>query len=372
MASRDEIARRHARLAAAMRAAGYDALVVAGNSEFNQRGYIRWLADWRLFGGSAFLVVHPARPPVFLLGLGAQAEWAAAHGVIADTRAVLDKIDGVIAALREVEPAPRRIGIVGLAAIVSYGDARRLIDAMPEARIEDATELLEALWAPLSAEDQVEVEAAHGLVAEAFAAFRTALQPGRTEREVVAEAYAAAARRGCLEGIVHVTHDARAGARPATERRIERSDLVKLFMEFLTPQGYLIELGACFSFGPPPAAWQRKFDIVAGAIREATAASRPGLVADDLVATIRRSYERSGVEIVGRRLWDFHGQGMHSLLRPFGLPGSRDPIRDATMINIHPGITTADGLGISATSNYVVTPTGGRPLGGFEHRWQVL
>src|SRR5262245_21143987 len=115
MASREEIARRHARLMGAMREAGYDRLVVVGNSEFNQRGYIRWLADWRLFGGSAYLVVPAARPPVFLLGLGAQAEWAAAHGVIADTRAVLDKIDAVIAALRETAPLPQRIGVVGLA-----------------------------------------------------------------------------------------------------------------------------------------------------------------------------------------------------------------------------------------------------------------
>jgi len=372
MASREEIARRHDRLRAAMEAAGYDALVVAGNSEFNQRGYIRWLADWRLFGGTAWLVVPAARPPVFLLGLGAQAEWAAAHGVIADTRAVLDKIEGVIAALREAAPLPRRVGIVGLKAIVAYGDAQRLLAGLDGIAVEDASELLDTLWAPLSAADQEEAEAAHGLVAQAFDAFRAALQPGRTEREVVAEAYAAGARRGCLEGIVHVTHETRAGARPATDRRIERDDLMKVFMEFLTPQGYLIELGACFSFGPPPAAWRRKHDLVAGAIAEAMAASRPGRTADDIVAVIRRCYERAGVEIVGRRLWDFHGQGMHSLMKPYGLPGSADPIRDATMINIHPGIVTGDGLGISATSNYIVTPEGGRALGGFRHEWHVL
>jgi hypothetical protein len=82
--------------------------------------------------------------------------------VIADTRAVLDKIAGAIAVLHEVEPAPRRIGIVGLAAIVPYGDARRLIDGLQPAQVDDATELLETLWAPLSAEDLVEVEAPTG------------------------------------------------------------------------------------------------------------------------------------------------------------------------------------------------------------------
>jgi hypothetical protein len=42
------------------------------------------------------------------------------------------------------------------------GDVRRLIDDLPGALIDDATELIETLWAKLSAEDLVEVEAAHG------------------------------------------------------------------------------------------------------------------------------------------------------------------------------------------------------------------
>jgi len=92
----------------------------------------------------------------------------------------------------------------------------------------------------------------------------------------------------------------------------------------------------------------------------------------DIVRTIAQAYADSGAPVVGRRLWDFHGQGMHSLMRPFGLPGSQDPLANGMMLNIHPGLMTADGLGISATSNYLVTASGGRPLGGFRHRWQVL
>ena len=36
------------------------------------------------------------------------------------------------------------------------------------------------------------------------------------------------------------------------------------------------------------------------------------------------------------------------------------------------GLLTADEFGISATNNYVVTPEGGRPLGGFRHEWHVV
>lgn len=372
MASASELQRRHAALRAAMRAAGYAAVVVAGNTEFQQKGYIRYLADWRLFGGAGHLVFAGDQEPVFFLGLGAQAEWARQLSAVSDTRAVPDKIAAVAAALIDAGCARARIGVVGLDAIMPHGDATRLIASLPEARIEDATDLIESFWGILSTEQLAEVEASHGQVAQVFDAFRTGLRPGRSERDVVADAYRVAVSLGCLEGMIHLSPDAGSGTRPASERVIRADDTIKMFMEFLTPAGYFIELGGCFSFRKPPEAQQRKFDLVARAIAEAMAASRPGMRAGEIVALIRRRYETEGWTITGRRLWDFHGQGMHSLLRPFGLPDSTDEFRANMMINIHPGLLTADGFGVSATSNYVVTPDGGRALGGFRHEWYVL
>jgi Xaa-Pro aminopeptidase len=372
MSNQRETRSRIARLQAAMASEGLAAVAIAGNTEFQQKGYIRYFADWRLFGGSAYLLVPQGGDPVMVMGLGAQAEWAQQLSAVPDTRAVLDKVGAVVEVLRSMAGPGGRIGVVGLDAIMSHGDARRLAAGLEPIPLVDATDMVEALWAILSPADTAAVEAAHGRVAGIFDAFRDALRPDRTEREVVADAVRVAVRAGCLEGVIHLNHDRNSGTRPATDRRIGRDDIYKMFMEFLTPQGYLIELGGCFSFRPPPEDWRRKFDLVAGAISEAIAATRPGMIADDLVRHIRASYDRAGAVVTGRRLWDFHGQGMHSLLRPFGLPGSTDPIAEHMMINIHPGLLTEDGLGISATSNFLVTPTGGVALGGFAHRWQVV
>lgn len=372
MASPTEIDRRQRLLKAAMREAGFEALVIVGNTEFQQKGYIRYYANWRLYGGTAYLVVPLLRDPVLLLGLGAQAEWAKELSAIADTRAVPDKIDAVAGLLQETIGAGSRVGIVGMKTILAHGDAQRLAAALPDNPLVDATDLVEELWCLLSPEDLGAVARAHDDVARIFDAFKAALRPGRSEREVVADAYRTAIGRGALEGMIHLNHDFKAGTRPASDRRMDGADVYKMFMEFLTDDGYLVELGACFSFRPPGAAWLRKHALVAEAIENAIAATRPGMVADDVVGVIRRTYEKAGIEIVGRRLWDFHGQGMHSLLRPFGLPGSSDPILENTMINIHPGILTGDGLGISATNNYVVGADGGRALGGFRHQWHVI
>lgn len=366
------VSRRMARLREAMARAGCDGLVICGNAEFQQKGYIRHFADWRLHGGTAYMVVLPDTPPALIMGMGAQAERARELSAVPDTRPVFDKIAEVVATLREGTSDAARIGVVGLDEIMPHGDARRMIGMLAPRVVVDATAMVEGFWGVLDPEDLVDVEQAHQRVARVFDAFRDALRPGLSERAVVADAVRVAVQQGCLEGVIHLNNDAGSGTRPATERLFERDDIVKMFMEFLTPEGYLIELGGCFSFSAPPAAWLAQFDLVRGAIEEAIAATRPGMVADDLVQVIRASFNRAGAEIVGRRLWDFHGQGMHSLLRPFGLPGSQDPIVENTMINIHPGLLTSADLGISATSNYIVTAHGGVPLGGFKHQWHVV
>lgn len=366
------LAFRRERALATVHAAGGEALVAAGDTEFNKHGYIRYFTGWRLYGGTGFVVVRPGGDADFVLGLGAQAEWAgqACRGIA--VRPVLDKVAAIAEAVRACTSATARIGVAGLDVILSHGDARRLQEAVGRRTLFDASLLVEDQWAELEPADIAAAEAAHAIVAEAFAAFRAALAPGRTEREVVAAAYGRAAELGCFDGIVNVSVAAGAGTHPATARRFERDDVVKIFMEFLTPQGFLIELGGCFSFGKPSPAWRDRFALAAGVIEAAIAATRPGMVADDLVRFIAEETGRAGADVVGRRLWDFHGQGYHSLQRPFGLPGSQDPIRAGMMINIHPGLLTADGLGVSATNNYIVTPDGGRPLGGFRHAWQVV
>ena len=51
MLSTTEGERRLTALRGMMAAAGYEVLIFAGNAEATQRGYIRYLTNWRLWGG---------------------------------------------------------------------------------------------------------------------------------------------------------------------------------------------------------------------------------------------------------------------------------------------------------------------------------
>lgn len=100
------------------------------------------------------------------------------------------------------------------------------------------------------------------------------------------------------------------------------------------------------------------------AMERAAEMMRPGTPVSALCSVIQETFEQEGWKVTGRRLWDFHGQGLNSILPPLGMPESQELLTPNSMINIHPGILTEDGIGVSATHNYLVTPDGGRSLGG--------
>jgi len=372
MISRKELERRYAALREAMRSAGYEALVVAGGSDYSMRGYVRYVSDWRLFGGTAYVVFPLEQDPVFVLGLGAQAEWAKALSAIEDTRAVLDKTEGVVNVLKEMGLSRSNIGVVGLNGIMPYGAGKTLVTSLSGVRFEDATRLMQDVMIVMSDEEIALAEETHGFVVRVLDRIGEALAPGKTEREVMAEGLHVAASLGCLDGMAHLSTKAASGTRPGTDRRFEADDIIKVFLEFSGPSGFLIELGGVFSFKEPPEGKRQKFLTVVKAIDRAAELMRPGVSAGELCQVIKETYIEDGWKITGRRLWDFHGQGLNSLMPPIGMPGSEEELEENMMLNIHPGILTEDGWGVSVTHNYIVTPEGGHSLGNHKPEWHVV
>jgi len=206
MVSRHEIERRYGALREVMREAGYDGLVVAGGSDFSMRGFVRYVADWRLFGGTGFVVFPLNDEPSFVLGLGAQAEWAMAESAIPDTRAVLDKMDGVIDVIKEKGLSKGKIGVVGLNGIMPHGNGHSMMTSLSGAQFEDATRVMQDVMVNLSEEEMALAEETHGYLVRIKDKIKDAMAPGKTEREVLAAGLCEAARLGCLDGMAHLTN----------------------------------------------------------------------------------------------------------------------------------------------------------------------
>jgi Xaa-Pro aminopeptidase len=363
--------RREGAVRAAMRDHEVDLLVLCGNAEATQRGFIRYLSDWRLWGGNGFLVFPSSEAPTLVLGSGSQAYWAQQVGWVDDVRSALDKVEEVVRTVRA--HAPRRVGVVGMAALLSHGDAERLVRDLAGVEVVDATDLMNGVMVVKSAEEIGHVRHTYALVAEALGLVREALAPGRTEVEVMSEAIGFLARHACLDGIAHISHHAGPFIHPPTFRTIRADDVIKVSLEFAGPSGHWIELAAIHSFREPPPRDLQVFQTTCRAVDAAVAGMRPGVAVGDLSRTIQRTFEEDGWELAGRAIWDIHSIGVNVIEPPIGLPEHRQPLREHMVLNIHPGWMVApDRWGVYVQNNVLVTEAGGEILGDYAYTWHVL
>jgi Xaa-Pro aminopeptidase len=352
---------------------GYDALLLPGNAEATQRGYLRYVSDWRLWGGKGFVVLPRQGEPVLILGAGSQPNWAKEVGWIEDIRAAQDMLDEVAAVIQAHGLARGRIGIPGLHHVLLHGDALRLQALLPAATLVDATRSVDDVMAVKSAEELAGMADTYGRIVAALEVLKENLVPGRSEREVMAAAVYKLAELGCLDGIAHLTHQIRPFFHPPTERVITPDDIIKVSLEFAGPTGYWIELAGIYSFQEPPERQVRFYQTTLKALGNVAAMLKPGAVGGDVTRAIEATYQDDGWTITRRGLWDGHLIGLNVIRPPYGLIDDVNQFQENMVFNVHPGIMVGDDeLGMFLQDNLIVTQAGGKPVGQYEYQWRVL
>ena len=373
MLSTTEGERRLTALRGMMAAAGYEVLIFAGNAEATQRGYIRYLTNWRLWGGKGFAVLPLAAEPLMILGAGSQSHWAPQVGWIKQVQPSTNMLADLAAAIDKLGLAQGTIGVVGLNEVMLYGDVLALQQRLAGATLVDATHQVDAIMAVKSAEELAAAAATYHYIAEALAVFKAELAPGKTERAVMAQAVCLLAEYGCHDGIAHLTNGIQPFFRPPTDRLITIDDIFKVSLEFAGPDGYWIELSGIYSFKEPSPRLQRHFETTRKALARAGAALRPGNKGQAITAAVEATYAEDGWNVTGRAIWDGHAIGQVVIRPPYGTRESTEEFQENMIINVHPGLLVdEDRLGYIMQDNFVVTPTGGRPVGTYQHEWQVV
>ena len=373
MVSPQERERRYNILRREMEHYGFTALILAGNSETLQRGYIRYLSDWRLWGGTGYMVFPLESDPVLVLGKGSQYYWATQRDWVTDVRAGANKVDEAVKVLQERNLTSGKIGIVGLNSVMNHGDATRLISVLNNTNIADATPMMDAIMAIKSPEEVAEMTRTYNLVANALDLVRIALEPGKTEREVMAHAIGYLGEHECYDGIAHIGHHAAPNIRPASDRIISPDDIIKISLEWAGPSGHWIELSGVYSFKEPDERAKRYYDTMYESVYHIITLMKPGAVAGDVSKAAWQVFQDNGFNITDRLIHDFHGIGINVITAPIGLPDSMDEFKENMVINIHPGpAIDQDKFSVYIQENIVVTPAGGRVLGKYQHKWHVL
>ncbi len=371
MVPREEMESRLASLRLAMRAGGHQALIVPGNDSLMSRGYLRYVSSWRMWMGQGYCLLPLDDVPTLILGPGSQGYWAGGGAVLQTVRLASDKAGELARILKASGLDRQQVGVAGLGEEMPVGDFHRLAHAMPNLRIVDATEIVQEVMAVKSSYELEQASETYRHVAAALDHLAGVLEPGKTEREVLAETVRFLAERGCVDGVAHLAHGELPFIRPPSDRKLVVNDILKVQLEFAGPAGYWVELASVYSFRQPPEQKLRHFETTVEALRHAAAALKPGARGQDIAKAIEDTYMAADLTVTAGPGWGIHGIGLNLVEPPF--TDSPDAIVENMIVMISPNATVGEhAWSVFLPDNFVVTEAGGRPLGELAHTWRIL
>ena len=355
-----ELDRRWTAIRAAMARAGVDVLIAQASNDF-MGGYVKYLTDLPATNGYVTTVVFPIDEPMTLIGQGpfgmaldlpaegdgvrrgvgrvlTTPSYTAAHYTAAH--------DGELAATALQRFANCTVGLLGTAAI-SYA----LIDTLRnsvlrDARLLDASDLVDPIKAVKSEEEIALVRMCAAAQDEAMRAAFTALRPGMRELEVAAVAEQVGHSLGSEQGLF-LSFSGPAGTpgqivnRHLQHRALQAGDQFSLLIENNGPGGYYCELGRSAVLGKATPQMKEQQRVLLEVQQFCVDQLRPG-------ADCARIFEDYNAHMRSRGLPEekrvhFHGQGYDMVERPLVRFDETMPVAANMYFSLHPAFSTEHG-----------------------------
>jgi Xaa-Pro aminopeptidase len=304
--------------------------------------------------------------------------WLNASEWHVEQRLVGDPISGFVQILDEHGHRHTTvIGIVGLGSDMPVTEFHGLQAAVDPSRLVDATSLFDRVRVLKSTEELEGLRETGHVVDAALQAAAAVLQQGMTEREVIAEHYAALRRMGSYDGWVNVRRPPFQTSGPPTDRPFERGDLVTIYTEQMGPSGYWVEAQRCFSLGRPTRDALEFWASRADAYRACQEVMRPGASSREVHSVMVRHYDRSGLDVRSIRAQIAHGIGLDASERPF-MPEDEFELQAGMAFALHPYIYFDPGPvavrfgGLNVTDTVIVGTDGPEAVAGAQTDLVVL
>jgi Xaa-Pro aminopeptidase len=344
---------RRQRLAAAMREAGIDHIVLYGNAW--QGDYLRYGGDFGILEGHGIAVVDADGGVELFLDSATEAEraeveapQARVHFAADITRAVGTRLDR--AANDRLAAAPRRFV------------PQWLLEPERNFTLADATALVDKLLMHKTAGEIAAIRRAAQIADEAYGEFRRAVRPGRRQYEIVADIESHLRRRGCPDNFMIIGSGGKdvLGMTPPSERRIAVGDLVTTE---LTPavEGYFAQICRTLVVGKASASQRRAFDVYVEALQAGIAAVRPGVRAADVARAENDVFRKHGLGEYTTSQWTRvrgHGMGLFADSKPHILEDVNTVLESGMALIVHPNTYHPDAGYIVLGDALVVTDHG--------------
>jgi Xaa-Pro dipeptidase len=348
---------RRQRLAAAMREAGVDHLVLYGNAW--QADYLRYGSDFGILEGHGIALISVDGVAEIYLDSATDAERAEVeapsvriHFAPDIARAVGARLDRVANA--RLAAAPRRFL------------PRWLADPARSFILNDATALVGKLLMHKSEGEIAAVRRAAQIADEAYAEFLKAVRPGRRQYEIVADMEAHLRARGCPDNFMIIGSGGKdvLGMTPPSERRIAAGDLVTTE---LTPavEGYFAQICRTLVVGKANEAQRRAFAVFVEALEAGIAAVRPGARAADVARAENDVFRKHGLGEYTTSQWTRvrgHGMGLFADSKPHILEDVETVLEPGMALIVHPNTYHPEAGYIVLGDAIVVTEGGAEVL----------
>lgn len=369
--STGELERRWAAVREAMADAGLDVLVMQNNSE-SLGGYVRWFTDTPGFFYPVS-VVFPREAPMTVVThgpLGERELSVAGDGIFRGVERVIGTAsfpsvhytctyDAELLA-PALEPFARgRIGLLGTYQL-GYATGSYLVERFPDARFEEASELVDAIKAVKSEEEQELIRATAAMQDEVMEIALAAVEPGKKESDITALARQAAQERGSEAGILltgggPVGEPARLAHRHRQDRVIREGDVFILLVEVDGPGGLYAEIGRTCTLGSAPSRVKEELEFTLRAQRFTVEQLRPGAPCREVFEAYNEFMREHGRPAEQRI--HAHGQGYDLVERPLIRFDETMTVQAGMNFACHPNYAI-DGFTSWICDNWLVGPGG--------------
>jgi Xaa-Pro dipeptidase len=340
----DVFRERQAKLKAAARASGLDAVLVTPSTNL---AYIANLTMGRSERLTALLLF--ADGPSVVVTPYFEEEVVRREVATDDLKTWTEEQDPVPLVVQALGRS-RRIGIEGS---TDYATVAKLAAAAEGAKLEDATPLFDAMRTLKSDAEMALIRDAADRTVAAIEATHKRLRRGVTEREVAGmleEEFRKLLVRG--GGLVQFGPSAALPHGSPGNRALARGDVV-LIDAGCRVRGYSSDVTRTVSFGPPSDEVRKVYAAVDGAQMAGIAALKAGATGEAVDAAARKVIESAGYgKYFTHRLG--HGLGMDGHEHPYLVRGNTKPLVAGNTVTVEPGIYLPEKFGVRIEDDYGV------------------
>jgi Xaa-Pro dipeptidase len=346
--SPDAFRERQARLAAAAKARGLDALFVTPSRN------LAWSANLSI-GRSERLTafILPADGPSVLVTPSFEAE-NHRREVVVDEVVTWNEDEDPMALAAKALGRAKAVGIEGSTA---YHTAAQLSESTSGPRMQDATALFDAFRMVKSPEERAFIRDAARRTILAIEASHRRLARGMTESDLSGILEQELRKLGVSGGgLVQFGPSSALPHGAPGDRALERGDVV-LIDAGCRVRGYTSDVTRTVSFGPPKDEVRKVYDAVDRAQRGGIDALRAGASGEEVDRAARRVIEEAGYgAFFTHRLG--HGLGMDGHEPPYLVRGNGVPLAAGNTVTVEPGIYLPGRFGVRIEDDYAVTESG--------------